>query len=106
MKKGDIITCSDEKDLKKAMRDISLAGFRAFRVSEDGESGEFRIEITDVPDEEYLVQSSGGNGPQRVILCRSLEEAEEAADIESRRFEFVEILKGHRGEWESISRSW
>ena len=51
MKKGDIIRCRDQKDLRETMRDLSAAGFHAVKDSGDN----FNIRITGVP--ETLVHS-------------------------------------------------
>lgn len=52
MKKGDIIQCHDQKDLRETMRDLSAAGFNAVKDSGDN----FDIRITGVPETQYLVK--------------------------------------------------
>ena len=102
MKKGDIIRCHDQKDLTQTLRDLELAGFHAVKDSGDN----FDIRITGVPETEYLVEARDQNGRGQKAYCYTLEEAEEIAEEFGSGCEFVEILKGYPGEWESISQSW
>ena len=102
MKKGDIIRCHDQKDLKQMLRDPSLAGFHAVKDSGDN----FDIRITGVPETQYLVQASDQRGCYQKAYCDTLEEAEEIAEWLGQGYEFVEVLKGYAGEWESVSQSW
>lgn len=102
MKLGDIINCANEKDLKQTFRDLDLAGFHAVKDSGDN----FDIRITEVPYTQYLVEAmSEGRGVQRAY-CDTLEEAGEIATEYGNSYEFVEILKGYPGEWESVAQSW
>lgn len=97
MKKGDLIKCSDEKDLRRMLRDLDLGGFHAVQV----DTG-FWLRITGVPDPEYLVQARDQNGRQQSVYCSTLEEAEEASADLGSAYEFIEILKGYPGEWEAV----
>ena len=99
MKKGDIIRCVDQQGLRQTMRDLSAAGFHA--VKDSGQN--FNIVITGVPETEYLVEARDQNGRSQKAYCSTLEEAEEIAAEYGNGYEFVEILKGYAGEWESVS---
>lgn len=102
MKIGELIKCTDEKDLKQTLKDLSLAGFHAVRVDHNT----YWIRITGVPETEYLVQACDQNGRAQNAYCSTEEEAEEIYEELARAYEFVEISKGYPGEWESISRTW
>ena len=101
MKKGDIIRCRDQNDLRKIMRDLSVAGFHAVKDSGDN----FDIRITGVPKISYVVKARDGRSAQ-AAYCDTLEEAEAAAEWLGQGYEFVEILRGYPGEWETVSQSW
>lgn len=101
MKKGDIIRCRDSEDLKQTLRDLGLAGFHAVKDSGDN----FDIVITGVPKISYVVKARDGRSAQ-AAYCDTLEEAEAAAEWLGQGYEFVEILKGYPGEWETVSQSW
>lgn len=101
MKLGDIINCANEKDLKQTLRDLDLAGFHAVKDSGDN----FDIRITGVPKISYVVKARDGRSAQ-AAYCDTLEEAEAAAEWLGQSYEFVEILKGYPGEWETVSQSW
>jgi len=101
MKLGDIINCANEKDLKQTLRDLGLAGFHAVKDSGDN----FDIRITGVPKISYVVKARDGRSAQ-AAYCDTLEEAEAAAEWLGQGYEFVEILKGYPGEWETVSQSW
>lgn len=101
MKLGDIINCANEKDLKQTLRDLDLAGFHAVKDSGDN----FDIRITGVPKISYVVKARDGRSAQ-AAYCDTLEEAEAAAEWLGQGYEFVEILRGYPGEWETISQSW
>lgn len=102
MKKGDIIRCRDQKDLRKTMEDLSAAGFYAVKDSGDN----FDIRITGTPATEYLVEARDHHGAMQRAYCDTLEEAGEIATEYGNGYEFVEILKGYPGEWETVSQSW
>ena len=102
MKKGDIIQCRDQKDLRETMRDLSAAGFNAVKDSGDN----FDIRITGVPETQYLVEARDHHGAMQRAYCDTLEEAGEIAAEYGNGYEFVEILKGYAGEWESVAQSW
>ena len=102
MKKDDIIDCANEKDLKQTLRDLGLAGFHAVKDSGDN----FDIRITGVPETQYLVEARDQNGRCQKVYCDTLEEAGEIATEYGTGYEFVEILKGYAGEWESVAQSW
>ena len=99
MKKGDIIQCSSWQDVMQTMENLSAAGFHA--VKDSGQN--FNIVITGVPETEYLVEARDQNGRSQKAYCSTLEEAEEIAAEYGNGYEFVEILKGYAGEWESVS---
>lgn len=101
MKLGDIIRCHDQKDLKQTLRDLDLAGFHAVKDSGDN----FDIRITGVPKISYVVQARDGRSAL-AVYCDTLEEAEAAAEWLGQGYEFVEILKGYPGEWETVSQNW
>ena len=102
MKKGDIIRCRDQKDLKQMLRDLDLAGFHAVKDSGDN----FDIRITGVPETRYLVQARSEVGSVLKTYCNTLKEACEIATEYGNGYEFVEILRGYPGEWESVAQSW
>ena len=102
MKKGDIIRCRDQKDLKQTLKDLSLAGFHAVKDSGDN----FDIRITGVPETQYIVEARDQNGGHQKAYCDTLEEAGKIATEYGNGYEFVEILKGYAGEWESVAQSW
>ena len=103
MKKGDIIKCHDQKDLRETMRDLSAAGFNAVKDSGDN----FDIRITGVPETQYMVEARSEVGGVLRTYCDTLEEAGEiAAGYYGSSFQWVEILKGYPGEWESVAQSW
>lgn len=102
MKKGDIIQCFNEKDLRQTMKDLSAAGFHAVKDS----GNNFHIRITGVPETEYLVAAHSSDGSSQKAYCSTLEEAEEVAAEYGSSFQWVEILKGYAGEWDSVSQSW
>ena len=101
MKKGDIIVCKNEEDLKQTLRDLGIAGFHAVKDSGDN----FNLRITGVPKTSYVVKARSGRSAQ-AAYCDTLEEAEAAAEWLGHGYEFVEILKGYPGEWETVSQSW
>ena len=102
MKKGDIIVCKNEEDLKQTLRDLGIAGFHAVKDSGDN----FDIRITGTPATEYLVEARDQRGCYQKAYCDTLEEAEAAAEWLGQGYEFVEILKGYPGELETVSQSW
>lgn len=102
MKKGDIVVCKDERDVKRTLKDLGSGGYHA--IKDSGQN--FNIVITGVPEAEYLVQARDQNGRHQSYYCSTMEEAEELAEEMARCYEFVEILKGYQGEWEPVSRSW
>ena len=102
MKKGDTIQCRDQKDLRKTMEDLSAAGFNAVKDSGDN----FDIRITGVPETQYLVEARDHHGAMQRAYCDTLEEAGKIATEYENGYEFVEIMKGYPGEWESVAQSW
>ena len=102
MKKGDVIVCKDERDVKRTLEDLGQGGYHA--VKDSGQN--FNIVITGVPEAGYLVQAWDQNGRHQNCYCDTLEEAEEVAAECGNGYEFVEVLKGHPGAWEPVSRSW
>jgi len=59
-----------------------------------------------IPDAKYLVTARDHHGACQNAYCDTMEEAEEAAALFGEGYEFVEILKGGPGKWESVSQSW
>lgn len=104
MKLGDVIDCANEEDLKQTLRDLGLAGFH---VVHDSAYGRHALRITGVPETQYLVQArSEGGGVQRAY-CDTLEDAMDiAGEYYGTSFQWVEILKGYPGEWETVLQSW
>ena len=103
MKKGDIIQCHDQKDLRKTMEDLSAAGFNAV-VSYNGTHA---LRITEVPETQYMVEARSEVGGVLRTYCDTLEEAGEiAAGYYGSSFQWVEILRGYPGEWESVAQNW
>ena len=102
MKAGDTIKCKDTKDLLQMQKDLELAGFHAV-VSYDGA---YTLRITGVPETQYLVEARDHHGAMQRAYCDTLKEACEIATEYGNGYEFVEILKGYPGEWESIAQSW
>lgn len=101
MKKGDIIRCHDQKDLKQTLRDLDIAGFHAVKDSGDN----FNIRITGVPKISYVVKARDGRSAS-AAYCDTLEDAEGVAAEYGNGFTWVEILKGYPGEWETVSQNW
>ena len=61
MRIGDLIECSNERDLKQTMSDLELGGFSADRI------GMFDLRIINgVPESEYLVECYGLSFPFNV----------------------------------------
>lgn len=100
MKKGDLFRVKDRKDMKETLKNLEIAGFHAVAA------GENWIRITGVPELQFLVQCADSSGRMQKAYCRTLEEAEDIAAEYGNSFDFVEIMKGYPGEWESVSRSW
>lgn len=100
MKVGDFIKCHDKEDVKQTLSDLGLAGFHAVADVHGW------IRITGAPEEEHLVAAHDQHGRMQNNYCETLEEAEDLAAEMGGAYEFVEILKGYPGEWESVSRSW
>lgn len=56
-------------------------------------------------DSSYMVLVKDQSGRCQKVCFYTLEEAETAARWFRRGYEFVEVLKGYGGKWESASRS-
>lgn len=54
----------------------------------------------------YIVLVRDQCGRCYKVCFDTSDEAEAAAKWFRRGYEFVEVLKGHDGKWESVSRSW
>ena len=100
MKKNDVIHCKSKEDVRQMMQDLSLAGFHAVAGFED-----LTITITGVPETRYLVQAREGAGVRKAY-CDTKEEADYIYEKYAQEFEFVEMLEGYPGEWESIAQTW
>ena len=101
MKKNDVIYCKSKEDVRQMMQDLSLAGFHAVAGGSDG----LTITITEVPETRYLVQALDGTS-LRMAYCDTKEEADYFYEKYTQEFEFVEMLEGYPGEWESIAQTW
>ena len=101
MKKNDVIRCKSKEDVLQTMRDLSLAGFHAVAGGSDG----LTITITEVPETRYMVQARDG-ADVRKAYCDTKEEADYIYEKYTQEFEFVEMLEGYPGEWESIAQTW
>ena len=88
--------------MKKTFEAIESGGYHA--VKDSGQN--FNIVITGVPETQYLVEARDQNGRCQKAYCDTLEEAGEIATEYGNSYEFVEILKGYAGEWESVAQSW
>ena len=100
MKKNDVIYCKSKEDVRQMMQDLSLAGFHAVAGFEN-----LTITITEVPETRYLVQAREG-ASVRKAYCDTKEEADYIYEKYTQEFEFVEMLEGYPGEWESIAQTW
>ena len=101
MKKNDTIRCTSKEDVRQMMQDLNLAGFHAVAGGSDG----LIITITEVPETRYLVQARDG-ASVRKAYCDTKEEADYIYEKYAQEFEFVEMLEGYPGEWESIAQTW
>ena len=101
MKKNDVIYCASKADVRQMMQDLSLAGFHAVAGGSDG----LTITITEVPETRYMVQARDG-ASVRKAYCDTKEEADYIYEKYTQEFEFVEMLEGYPGEWESIAQTW
>lgn len=95
MKIGDLIKCSNERELEVEMSALELGGFYADRVDS------VTLRITDVPETEYLVECEGSALPSNAY-CQTEEEAEEVFKERIKTCERVGILVGYPGEWELV----
>lgn len=101
MKKNDVIHCKSKEDVRQMMQDLSLAGFHAVAGGSNG----LTITITEVPETRYMVQARDG-ASVRKAYCDTREEADYIYEKYTQEFEFVEMLEGYPGEWESIAQTW
>ena len=101
MKKNDVIYCASKADVRQMMQDLSRAGFHAVAGGSNG----LTITITEVPETRYMVQARDG-ASVRKAYCDTKEEADYIYEKYTQEFEFVEILEGYPGEWESIAQTW
>lgn len=101
MKKNDVIRCKSKEDVRQMMQDLSLAGFHAVAGGSNG----LTITITEVPETRYMVQARDG-ADVRKAYCDTKEEADYIYEKYTQEFEFVEMLEGYPGEWESIAQTW
>ena len=101
MKKNNVIYCKSKEDVRQMMQDLSLAGFHAVAGGSNG----LTITITEVPETRYMVQARDG-ASVRKAYCDTKEEADYIYEKYTQEFEFVEMLEGYPGEWESIAQTW
>lgn len=95
MRIGDLIECSNERDLKQTMSALELGGFNADRI------GMLSLRIIGVPESEYLVECCGLSFPSNAY-CETKEDAEEVFKERIKTCEGVRILVGYPGEWELV----
>lgn len=95
MRIGDLIECSNERDLKQTMNALELGGFSADRM------GMLNLIVTGVPELEYLVECYGSSLPSNAY-CETKEEAEEVFEERIKTCEQVCILVGYPGEWDLV----
>lgn len=98
MKKNDVIHCKSKEDVRQMMQDLSLAGFHAVAGGSDG----LTITITGVPETRYLVRTWDGVN-FGMAYCDTKKEADYFYEKYIQEVEFVEMLEGYPGEWESIA---
>ena len=101
MKLNDVIFCTNKADVRQTLSDLDAAGFHAVAGGGNG----LTITITGVPETRYLVQAREG-ACVRKAYCDTLEEADYIYEKYAQEFEFVEMLEGYPGEWESIAQTW
>lgn len=86
MRIGDLIECSNERDLKQTMSALELGGYNADIV------GGLRIRITEVPETEYLVEYLELNGQSSKVYCLTEEVAYEVFKERIKTCNEVDIL--------------
>lgn len=97
MRIGDLIECSNERDLKQTMNALELGGFTADRM------GMLNLRVTGVPESEYLVECYGSFSSN--AYCETKEDAEEVFNERIKTCERVCILVGYPGEW-TLVKEW
>lgn len=90
MRIGDLIECSNERDLKQTMNALELGGFNADRI------GVLSLRITEVPEMEYFVECYGSLLFSNAY-CETKEDAEEVFEERIKTCEGVCILVGYPG---------
>ena len=95
MRIGDLIECSNERDLKQTMNALELGGFNADRM------GMLTLRVTGIPESEYLVECYGYSN----AYCETKEEAEEVFEERIKTCERGCILVGYPGEW-ALVKEW
>ena len=98
MRIGDLIECSNERDLKQTINALELGGFNADRI------GVLSLRITEVPDLEYLVECYGSSLPSNAY-CETKEDADGVFEERIKTCERVCILVGYSGEW-TLVKEW
>lgn len=98
MRIGDLIECSNERDLKQTINALELGGFNADRI------GMFNLRVTGVPESEYLVECYGSSLFSNAY-CETKEDAEEVFEERIKTCEQVCILVGYPGEW-TLIKEW
>lgn len=99
MRIGDLIECTNERDLKQTMSALELGGYNADIV------GGLRIRITEVPETEYLVEYLELNGQGSKVYCLTEKVAYEVFNERIKTCEEVGILSGYPGEW-TLVKEW
>lgn len=95
MRIGDLIECSNERDLKQTMNALEWGGFNVDRI------GVLSLRVIEVPEMEYLVECYGLSFPSNAY-CETKEEAEEVFEERIKTCEKVCILVGYPGEWDLV----
>lgn len=98
MRIGDLIECSNERDLKRTLSALELSDFNVDRI------GALTLRITEVPEMEYLVECYGLAFPSNAY-CQTMDEANEVFEERIKTCERVCILVGYPGEW-TLVKEW
>lgn len=98
MRIGDLIECSNERDLKQTLSALELSDFNADRI------GALTLRITEVPESEYLVECYGSSLSSNAY-CKTKEDAEGVFEERIKTCERVCILVGYPGEW-TLVKEW
>lgn len=95
MRIGDLIECSNERDLKQTINALEWGGFNVDRI------GALSLRVIEVPEMEYLVECYGSSFPSNAY-CETKEDAEEVFEERIKTCEKVSILVGYPSEWDLV----